>query len=147
MQDDYNRFIRHSMRQAQCDYEDIFEADVMEAQYEASPCLCAEMPAKEASRKEDSCMQASRKQAPRKQAAGKQASCGGCGGMKDAQTESRDAEDCGCDKKCRPEATLPVMVFIEPQTFGRTYNEAEALRRGTLFPVLDKPFMGGGCHC
>lgn len=142
MQDDYNRFIRHSMRQAQCDYEDIFEADVMEAQYEAAPCPCAEMPTKEASRKEDSCMQA-----PRKQASRKQASRGGCDGVKDAQTENRGMEDCGCDKKCRPEATLPVMVFIEPQTFGRTYNEAEALRQGTLFPALDKPFMGGGCHC
>ncbi|MBQ9902585.1 MAG: spore coat associated protein CotJA [Clostridia bacterium] len=47
---------------------------------------------------------------------------------------------CGCEKN------LPVMVFVEMQTFGRTYNEAEGLFRGTLFPALDKPFTGrGGC--
>ena len=27
VQDDYNRFIRRSMKQAQCNYEDIFAAD------------------------------------------------------------------------------------------------------------------------
>ena len=31
MQDDYNRFIRRSVMQAQCDYEDIFAADAEEA--------------------------------------------------------------------------------------------------------------------
>ncbi|MBQ1413690.1 MAG: spore coat associated protein CotJA [Clostridia bacterium] len=39
------------------------------------------------------------------------------------------------------------MVFITCQTFGKQYNEAEALQRGTLFPALDKPFLGRGCHC
>ena len=127
MQDDYNRFIRNSIRQAQCEYEDIFEADVMETQSEAAPCRRAAMPAKQASRR--------------------QAACGGCAGVKDAQGESRGTEGCGCDKKRCSETALPVMVFIEPQTFGRTYNEAEALRQGTLFPALDKPFMGGGYRC
>ena len=45
------------------------------------------------------------------------------------------------------EKNVPVMVFIEMQPFGRTYNEAEALCRGTLVPALDKPFTGrGGCR-
>lgn len=41
---------------------------------------------------------------------------------------------------------LPVMVFIKPQVWDCTYSCGQALTRGTLFPALDKPFMGkGGC--
>ena len=116
MQDDYNRFIRHSMRQAQCDYEDIFASDVLTEQSE-SPC-CGEK--------------------------GNMRNKAVCGSEDRTETQAACS---GCEKKRCPEATLPVMVFIEPQTFGRMYNEAEALRQGTLFPVLDKPFLGGGCHC
>ena len=95
MQDDYNRFIRRSVMQAQCDYEDIFAADAEEA------------------------------------------SCGCMGTMGDSDRKA----SCGCEKN------LPVMAFVEMQTFGRTYNEAEGLCRGTLFPALDKPFTGrGGCR-
>lgn len=56
---------------------------------------------------------------------------------------------CGCGV-CQPTDKsrdfLPVMVFIEPQSWGEVYTEGQALARGTLFPVLDKPFFGkGGC--
>lgn len=59
---------------------------------------------------------------------------------------SQDACDGGCtqDKMYRPGCELPVMVFIEPQSFGRLYNEAEGFRQGTLFPALNKPFCGRG---
>ncbi len=102
MQDDYNRFIEHSIRQAQCQYEDIFTEDVMSEQMETDQC----------------------------------------GNALTMQTKK-----CGSDKMYRPENELPVMVFIEMQQFGKMYNEAEGLQRGTLFPALDKPFMGGGYRC
>ena len=108
VQDDYNRFIRRSIRQAQCQYEDIFaDDDAMQ---------------------ENTC---------------------GCGMvMNDADMTNA----CGCEVRCKPmgekcQKNLPVMVFIEMQPFGRMYNEAEGLCRGTLFPALDKPFTGrGGCR-
>ena len=110
MQDDYNRFIRRSVMQAQCDYEDIFAADAEEAS-----CGCMGTMG-------DSDMKAS---------------CGCMGTMGDSDRKA----SCGCEKN------LPVMAFVEMQTFGRTYNEAEGLCRGTLFPALDKPFTGrGGCR-
>ena len=43
-------------------------------------------------------------------------------------------------------AALPVMAFVEPQVWDCAYSCGQALTRGTLFPALDKPFMGkGGC--
>lgn len=36
------------------------------------------------------------------------------------------------------------MAYIPFQTNSDTYDEIKALERGTLFPVLDKPFLGGG---
>jgi|GEM_PF-165395 len=43
-------------------------------------------------------------------------------------------------------AHLPVMAFVPVQTWDCTYTCGQALVRGTLFPTLDKPFMGkGGC--
>ena len=43
-------------------------------------------------------------------------------------------------------ASLSVMAFVEPQVWDCAYSCGQALTRGTLFPALDKPFMGkGGC--
>jgi hypothetical protein len=89
MQDDYSNFIRESMRQAQCNYETMFE-----------PCGCGEQ---------------------------------------SAQSDSEQQLQRDCD--------IPVMVFIPMQDFCRMYNEAEGLRRGTMFPALDKPFYGKGRNC
>lgn len=48
-----------------------------------------------------------------------------------------------CPVQC---SELPVMAFIQPQEWDCTYSCGQALVRGTLFPALDKPFMGkGGC--
>ena len=45
---------------------------------------------------------------------------------------------------------LPLaMSYVPMQSFGEVYDEHEALKRGTLFPELDKPFYGkftGGKH-
>ena len=120
VQDDYNRFIRRSMKQAQCNYEDIFSDNDT-----GISCGCGEMPDSDMS---NSC---------------------GCGEMPDNDMNT----SCGCEMNCQTvcekkcEKNLPVMAFVEIQPFGRMYNEAEALCRGTLFPALDKPFTGrGGCR-
>lgn len=89
MQDNYSSFIRESMRQAQCNYETIFE-----------PCECKD------------------------------------------QSKTHAVES-----KCMDNCDIPVMAFIPMQEFCRMYNEAEGLRRGTLFPALDKPFCGRGGKC
>ena len=124
VQDDYNRFIRRSMKQARCNYEDIFAADGTVSDMDMNySCGCGmtmdDMDTQNA------------------------CGCGMTMGDMDAQNA------CGCEVKCKPmcEKNGPVMVFIDMQPFGRTYNEAEALCRGTLFPALDKPFTGrGGCR-
>lgn len=58
---------------------------------------------------------------------------------------SHDNRSNDCDCECN--RYLPAMVFIEMQNYGKIYNEAEALCRGTLFPALDKPFYGRGGNC
>lgn len=42
-------------------------------------------------------------------------------------------------------ASTPVgMAYVPMQQWGKTYDDGKALNRGTLFPELDLPFMGGG---
>ena len=120
VQDDYNRFIRRSMKQARCNYEDIFAADV-----EENSCGCAMI--MDDTDREDTCCKA-------------KTPCGYGNIAGDRQEQMKCKKSEKCDKD------VPVMVFIEMQPFGKMYNEAEALCRGTLFPALDKPFTGrGGC--
>ena len=38
-----------------------------------------------------------------------------------------------------------VMAYVMWQSWERTYEPAVALERGTIFPSLDLPFLGGGC--
>ena len=111
MQDDFNRFIRRSIRQAQCNYEDIF-AD--------GACGCGMTMG--GSDNEKNC------------------------GCPMTMGDMENTNSCGCRNKNKPgcEKNVPVMAFVEMQTFGRMYNEAEGLCRGTLFPALDKPFTGRG---
>ena len=131
MQDDYNRFIKRSIQQARCNYEDIFapSGDEEEAMPHESGCMGTQ--ASQMGMK-DRCM-------------GAEASQMGMKTCCDRQAEKE--ESCTNDKMYRPACEIPVMVFIEPQTFGRLYNEAEGLKRGTIFPALDKPFYGRGGKC
>ena len=58
------------------------------------------------------------------------------------------APPCACaPRTAQPDcAHLPVMSFVPTQAWDCTYTCGQALTRGTLFPALDKPFMGkGGC--
>ena len=43
-----------------------------------------------------------------------------------------------------PENSVVAMAYVPFQTDTTTYDEMKALKAGTLFPVLDKPFMGRG---
>lgn len=36
------------------------------------------------------------------------------------------------------------MCYVPWQAWERTYEPAVALKRGTIFPSLDLPFLGGG---
>lgn len=36
------------------------------------------------------------------------------------------------------------MAFVNMQPLDTVYSLSEALRRGTLFPDIDKPFLAGG---
>lgn len=128
MQDDYNRFIKHSIKQAQCNYEDIFDENIQSENQDSFCCVNVQ------SAQSNKC---------------------GCNDVKPSWSDkcgcSNDKYEqiphCECEQKCRPVNEVPVMVFIEMQKFGKMYNEAEGLKRGTIFPALDKPFMGGGCNC
>ncbi len=46
--------------------------------------------------------------------------------------------------------SLPLaMAYVPMQHFSSVYELNEALLHGTIFPELNKPFMGskGGCRC
>lgn len=174
MQDDYNRFIKRSIQQARCNYEDIFAPSGNDDEAMPYAAGCNRVETAQMDRKKNTCMGNEAAQMGMKdrcmgvEAAqmGRKDRCMGveaaqmgrmdaCGGVASAQTEKKTCcgmrpeqeESCIRDKMARPECVLPVMVFIEPQTFGRMYNEAEGLKRGTLFPALDKPFYGKGGKC
>ena len=42
-----------------------------------------------------------------------------------------------------PDDTPIGMAYVPVQFWEKTYDDATALARGTLFPSLDKPFIGG----
>lgn len=47
-------------------------------------------------------------------------------------------DDCECE-------WLPVLAFVPVQELGQVYEPECGFPRGTIFPVLDKPFLAGGC--
>lgn len=54
-----------------------------------------------------------------------------------------------CYKKpysvCDAVNTCPLaMAYVPMQQWCETYEPAEGLHRGTIFPELDLPFLGGG---
>lgn len=55
--------------------------------------------------------------------------------------ENKDMYDKG-NKPC-PHMVL-AMAYVLDQTWETPYDVNEGLQRGTLFPGLDKPFLGGG---
>lgn len=57
------------------------------------------------------------------------------------QTVTAPETDEGRQTDCIPACSL-AMVYAPVQEWQTTYPVAEALRKGTLFPDLDKPFCG-----
>lgn len=53
-------------------------------------------------------------------------------------------ESCGCRMSALPENPQVAMLYVPFQTDLTTYDEMTALKCGTLFPVLNKPFLGSG---
>lgn len=45
-----------------------------------------------------------------------------------------------------PECTPIAMAYIPFQDATEIYDECKAFERGTVFPCLDKPFLGGACR-
>ena len=68
---------------------------------------------------------------------------------------ARGAENgCGCNTPSPvrrerhefPSDFYPVgMAYVPTQTWGETYELCKGFQSGTIFPVLDKPFMAGRC--
>ncbi len=63
------------------------------------------------------------------------------------QSDAHEAhtENKMCCKKTEPaipENAVPAMAYVPFQTGFEVYDGAKALRRGTLFMCLDKPFTG-----
>ena len=159
MQDDYNRFIKRSIQQARCNYEDIFALSDDEEETMPYATGCKGVESAQMGMK-DRCMGVESAQMGMKdRCRGVESAQMGmkdtCRGVESAQmgnsnscdVQAEQEESCMKEKMYRPECELPVMVFIKPQTFGKMYNEAEGLRRGTLFSALDKPFYGRGGKC
>lgn len=46
-----------------------------------------------------------------------------------------------------PEKLAYAMAYVPFQKWGRIYESDVALARGTLFPCLDKPFIGEEAVC
>ena len=62
-----------------------------------------------------------------------------------ADAMARYAEhDCGkmCITTALPENPVPAMAYIPFQLDKTSYTAEMALREGTLFPILNKPFCG-----
>lgn len=59
---------------------------------------------------------------------------------------NNSAESCHTPTSPLPKNTVPAMAYIPFQQFGEPYSSKEGFKKGTLFPCLDKPFLGeGGC--
>ncbi len=51
--------------------------------------------------------------------------------------------NCCGEKSAFPSCTPPAMAYVPFQQWCEVYSMDKALCQGTLFPVLDKPFVGG----
>lgn len=59
--------------------------------------------------------------------------------------EAADNAVCVCHSNTSG-INMPIgMCYVPWQKWGRVYDACNALERGTLFPDLDKPFLGGYC--
>ncbi len=53
--------------------------------------------------------------------------------------------ECTVCEEMPENAWLPVLAFVPVQELAQVYEVESGFSRGTIFPVLDKPFLAGGC--
>ena len=63
-------------------------------------------------------------------------------------TKDNLMKDCMSNDYCKPEPKdmnggILTMAFVDMQPLESVYESSEALKCGTLFPNLNKPFYGG----
>ncbi|HAH77954.1 MAG TPA: hypothetical protein DEB16_06405 [Ruminococcaceae bacterium] len=59
-------------------------------------------------------------------------------------SEYADGKDCTANRAPFPQNTPEAMAYVPFQQPGDLYSPLTGLESGTIFPVLDKPFLGGG---
>lgn len=60
--------------------------------------------------------------------------------------EKRDFTDCFAVMSALPDDASVTMAYVPFQLDATAYECDTALMRGTLFPVLDKPFLRAACR-
>ncbi|HEX2938090.1 MAG TPA: spore coat associated protein CotJA [Ruminiclostridium sp.] len=66
--------------------------------------------------------------------------------MNRAETQMNRMEDesCAPNRPPLPAVTVVAMAYIPFQQFNTVYAPEKGYEMGTIFPELDKPFLGGG---
>ena len=59
---------------------------------------------------------------------------------------NEQAENCYSGHTALPDSPAVAMAYVPFQRSRMTFDAATALCKGTLFPVLNKPFIGGSCR-
>lgn len=57
-------------------------------------------------------------------------------------SEETGANECPMPMGAFPKETPVAMAYVPMQSWEKTYDVATGLSRGTIFPSLDKPFIG-----
>ncbi len=55
-----------------------------------------------------------------------------------------DGQACELNRSPLPAIPVPAMAYVPFQQYNTTYAPEKGLEMGTIFPELDKPFLGGG---
>ncbi|WP_457944949.1 spore coat associated protein CotJA [Caproiciproducens sp. LBM24188] len=55
-----------------------------------------------------------------------------------------DGQACTLNPTPLPAMPVVAMAYVPFQQFSSTYTPEKGLEMGTIFPDLDKPFLGGG---
>lgn len=55
-----------------------------------------------------------------------------------------DGQACEINRSPLPAMPVVAMAYVPFQQFNTTFTPEKGLEMGTIFPELDKPFLGGG---
>lgn len=64
--------------------------------------------------------------------------------MSEMDNQNESYKDIKETEKAKHPKMVLAMAYVLDQTWETPYEVNEGLKRGTLFPGLDKPFLGGG---